>query len=169
MSASQSKQWKMSTDRPGGTEQASIKIGIGGYAVTTTGAELVTHGLGSCVGITLFDETAGVAGLIHIKRPSQNQETKGTEAWYADTGTELLATEMRAEGARLGRLNATIAGGSNMCDFSRTEKCIGERNVIQAVETLDELGVDIVGKDTGGTVARSLYFDGQTGSVVIKS
>lgn len=158
-----------STDSEQQRPQESLTIGIAEYQVTTTGAELSTHGLGSCVGVSLFDQRAGVAGLIHIKRPSQELNTHHAAAAFADSGIELLVEEMVVEGAVQRRLEAKMAGGSDICSFTRSEQSIGDRNVAQATATLDQLNIEIVEQDTGGDSARSLYFDGETGILRIKS
>lgn len=158
-----------STEDEQSATQESHSIGIAEYRVTTTGAELSTHGLGSCVGISLFDGRAGVAGLIHIKRPSQDRSNDPNTAAFADSGIELLVEEMVVEGAAKRRLEAKLAGGSDICSFSQSEQSIGDRNVIQATATLERLDIEIVEQDTGGESARSLYLDGETGMLRIKS
>jgi len=50
-----------------------VKVGVADYAVAESGAELVTSGLGSCVGIALVDTDAGVAGLAHAMLPEAGE------------------------------------------------------------------------------------------------
>jgi chemotaxis protein CheD len=73
-------------------------VSIGEYAVTDAGCELITYGLGSCLGVALFDSNAGVAGLAHVKRPSGSRR-QSDDAVFADTGIRVLYSEMQSQGA----------------------------------------------------------------------
>jgi len=155
------------SDAPGeASEPDRHRVGIAEYAVSTTGATLTTSGLGSCVGVALYDERAGVAGLVHVMLPSATGP--GEEpAKFADTGTMLLVDELERAGASRRRLVAKMAGGSDMLDFS-TGASIGDRNVQQVRRTLADCDVPIVGEDVGGEYGRSLRLDGDTGTLVIR-
>lgn len=59
-----------STDR---SSAERVKVGVADYAVAEAGAELMTSGLGSCVGIALVDTEAGVAGLAHAMLPDASE------------------------------------------------------------------------------------------------
>ena len=47
-------------------------VGIGEYRVARPPAVLVSLGLGSCVGVALYDPERKVGGLAHIMLPSSN-------------------------------------------------------------------------------------------------
>jgi chemotaxis protein CheD len=146
-----------------------IKVGIAEYEVTTDGAVLTTSGLGSCIGIALSDTETGVGGLVHVMLPSADDVEDGNAAKFADTGTELLVEEMTEAGADLARIEAKIAGGSDMLDFSESGSGIGDRNVTQVRESLGEYDIPIVGEDVGGDHGRSLRLESGTGDLVVKS
>lgn len=152
-----------------GSTEGRIVIGIADYAVTSAGATLTTNGLGSCLGIALFDRIAGVAGLIHIMRPSPREHEDTDAAKFADSGIELVIDAMERAGASQHRIEAKLAGGSDMKGFSATERSIGSRNVAQAETTLAELDVPITGRDVGGDHGRSLHFDGSSGTLTVES
>ena len=69
-------------------------IGIGEYAVTTNpDAEIVTHALGSCVAVCLWDPVTHVAGMLHFLLPDSklNAERAARQpGTFADTGIPLL-------------------------------------------------------------------------------
>ncbi|MFB6179276.1 MAG: chemotaxis protein CheD [Halorientalis sp.] len=150
-------------------QQQRLKVGIAEYEVTTAGADLTTSGLGSCLGIAMYDETAGVAGLVHIMLPSAAEVDDSNEAKFADTGIELLIDEMEQVGASTRRIEAKVAGGSDMLDFSENGSGIGVRNIEQVEETLSDLDIPIVSQDVGGDHGRSLKLDGSTGDLTVKS
>ena len=159
-------QTEQSDDEP---EPERVKVGIAEYEVTTDGAVLTTSGLGSCIGVALYDSMTETAGLVHVMLPAADEMEEGNAAKFADSGTELLIEEMEAAGATVDHMQAKIAGGSDMLDFSEGGSGIGDRNVDQVEETLGEYGIPIVGQDVGGDHGRSLRFEARTGDLVVKS
>ncbi len=157
------------------TEQASPpqperrKVGIAEYEVATDGAILTTSGLGSCIGVALHDPVTGVAGLAHVMMPAAEQVQGGNAAKFADTGTELLIDELTSAGADAASIEAKIAGGSDMLDFSDDGPAIGERNATAVRKTLEGRDVPIVAHDVGGDHGRSLRFESRTGVLEVKS
>lgn len=145
------------------------KVGIAEYEVTTNGAVLTTSGLGSCIGLALHDPAAGVSGLVHVMLPSADELAEGNAAKFADSGTELLLSELASAGADLDSTEAKLAGGSDMLDFSEEGEGIGERNAIVVRETLASHDVPVVAADVGGDHGRSLRLEAATGELVVKS
>ncbi|PSP85919.1 chemotaxis protein CheD [Halobacteriales archaeon QS_1_68_17] len=146
-----------------------IKVGIAEYEVTANGATLTTSGLGSCLGVAVYDEAACVGGLIHVMLPSAEEMTDANRAKFADTGLAALIETLEREGASRERMVAKMAGGSDMLDFSRNGTSIGSRNVEQVEETLAEFDIPIVGRDIGGEHGRSVRFRAGSGDMEIKS
>jgi len=150
-------------------EPERVKVGIAEYEVTADDAELTTSGLGSCVGVALYDTETGAAGLVHVMLPIAEEMDEGKAAKFADSGTQVLLDELRAIGANPATIRAKIAGGSDMLDFSENGSGIGVRNVEQTEETLESLGIPIVSRDVGGDHGRSLRLEGPSGELVVKS
>ncbi len=146
-----------------------IKVGIAEYDVTTDGAVLTTSGLGSCIGLALYDTATGAAGLVHVMLPSADEVEDSNAAKFADTGTELLVDELVDLGADTANMEAKIAGGSDMLDFSESGDGIGVRNAEKVRDTLAAHDVPIVGEDVGGDHGRSLRFEAATGDLIVKS
>lgn len=146
-----------------------IKVGIAEYDISTDGAELTTSGLGSCIGVALYDETAGISGLVHVMLPSSDEVKGGNPAKFADSGVKTLVETLEEKGADRSDLVAKIAGGSDMLDFSKNGSGIGTRNAAVVEETLSDLDIPVVGKDIGGDHGRSIRLKGDTGDLVIKS
>lgn len=157
------------TEQTQGSAPERIKVGIAEYEVATDGEELTTSGLGSCVGLALVDTQNAVAGLIHVMLPESAEMADGKPAKFADTGTELLIEEMTTVGASLEAMEAKLAGGSDMLDFSEGGSGIGERNVVQVRKSLEEFGIPITGEDVGGDHGRSLRLEPDSGELVVKS
>ncbi|MFB6129946.1 MAG: chemotaxis protein CheD [Salinigranum sp.] len=148
-----------------------VKVGIADSAVGDAHTTLVTSGLGSCVGIALYDSRAGVAGLVHAMLP-RAEDAHGpstNEAKYVDTGISALLAAMEVEGARVERTDAKLAGGSTMFEFTAGGGNIGGRNVEAAHRTLARVGIDVVAEDVGGSHGRSLELSGRTGELAVRS
>jgi len=146
-----------------------LKVGIAEYQVTTEPAVLTTSGLGSCIGIALYDEPTGAAGLVHVMLPTAEDVSGGNEAKFADTGVAALVEALVDAGASTRTMEAKIAGGSDMLDFSENGSSIGSRNLEQVRTTLEEYGIPIIGEDVGGDHGRSLRLESDTGDLVVKS
>ncbi|MFB6101862.1 MAG: chemotaxis protein CheD [Haloplanus sp.] len=149
-------------------DRSHQRVGIADFAVTSGGALLTTSGLGSCLGIGLYDEPAGVAGLAHVMLPTAPDDPPNV-AKFTDTGIEAVLRAMRDEGAHDADTRAKLAGGSAMFQFDSQEHSIGERNVETARAMLDRLDIPIVAEDIGGDSGRSLRFHGDDGTLVVKS
>lgn len=149
-----------------------IKIGMADLNVTKAPGILTTLGLGSCVGIALFDKKNKIAGLVHIMLPSSEEiKNNSNKAKFADTGIELLLEKMIALGADKKNVKAKIAGGSQMFSFNSNNDVlkIGERNVIATKKKLKELSIPIVSEDTGGNYGRTIELNSEDGSLLVKT
>ncbi|WP_415382769.1 chemotaxis protein CheD [Halosimplex sp. TS25] len=150
-------------------EPERIKVGIAESKVSHADAVLTTSGLGSCLGVAVYDDEADVAGLLHVMLPSIDEMEGKNEAKFADSGIRDLVDEMERLGAERERMEAKIAGGSDMLDFSESGSGIGVRNVERGRQTLAEFDIPIVGEDVGGDHGRSLRLETRTGDLIVKS
>jgi chemotaxis protein CheD len=91
-----------------------------------------------------------------------------TEAKYVDTAVPGLLRSMTEAGADSARLEARIAGGSAMFEFTAEKGGVGERNVAAAEAELAARRIPIVGRDVGGDYGRSLRLDTATGELTIR-
>lgn len=133
---------------------------------------IVTSGLGSCVGVTLYDEQRKVGGMAHVMLPEiPKNGKKGNPAKYADTALEKLLKEMKNMRARVKRLEAKIAGGAQMFDFSDTsdKMRIGARNIKAVKRELKERSIPLRGEEVGEDYGRTMELHLDTGKVVIKT
>lgn len=149
-----------------------IHVGIGEYRVARNPGRLVTLGLGSCVGIGMWDPVTKTGGLLHIMLPNSEDFTKLTKREkYADLGIPMMLHEMLKLGARRGGIVAKLAGGAQM--FSGLNKKqlfnIGERNIKASHRILKELNIPVAGEDVGGNRGRTMYLDLSNGQVLIKT
>ena len=149
-----------------------IKVGMADLQCSQHPSILTTLGLGSCVGIALFDPKTKIIGLAHIMLPSSLQARNNLNvAKFADTGIVTLIENMVKMGAIRNNLVAKIAGGSQMFAFSEASDMmrIGTRNVISTKEKLEELKIPILSEDTGGSYGRTIELNSNDGKLLIKT
>lgn len=150
----------------------TIKVGMADLKVVRTPDLLTTLGLGSCVGIGLYDKINKIAGLAHIMLPSSKEiKNNSSKAKFADTGIEELIELMLKMGANKNNMVAKIAGGSQMFNFNSNNDIlrIGERNVKATKEKLMELNIRIIAEDTGGNFGRTIVLSSNDGSLYIRT
>ena len=133
---------------------------------------LTTLGLGSCVGICLFDPIKKIIGMAHIMLPSITQSKNKTNlAKFADTAVERLIEDMIRLGACKDDIRAKLAGGAQMFSFTSKNDImrIGERNVIASKHILKEKGIEIVAEDVGGNYGRTINLHSDNGVLTVKT
>lgn len=149
-----------------------VKVGMADLKVVSYPDSLTTLGLGSCIGICLYDPTTKVTGMAHIMLPS-SQAIKANEnvAKFADTAIAKLIEEMEKKGAKKTRFFAKIAGGAQMFTFSSggDNMRIGERNADAVRSILRSLSIPIKVDETGGNFGRTIEFYSEDARLVIKS
>src|SRR5690554_6000925 len=107
-----------------------IKVGMASLKASLHPSVLVTLGLGSCVGVALYDPHSRVVGLAHVMLPSSLQSRKRDNiAKFADTAVDKLVHDMIELGACRERIFAKLAGGAQMFTFFSSNEVmrIGER------------------------------------------
>ncbi|MGM0880855.1 MAG: chemotaxis protein CheD [Bacillota bacterium] len=154
-------------------QQNLVKVGMADLNIATDGAILKTTGLGSCVGLTLYDPIRKIAGMAHVMLPSSDiaREPKMNLAKYADTAIPELLDRMIAAGAYVERIKAKMAGGAQMFAMSGQSDSlrIGPRNVESCTEMLNKFKIPIISQDTGGSFGRTVEFDSNSGMLSIRS
>jgi chemotaxis protein CheD len=150
-----------------------VKVAMADLNVVHLTGILKTTGLGSCVGVTLYDSRAKVAGMAHVMLPSSEIAKEGTlnVAKYADTAIPDMIEKMKALGASVSRLEAKMAGGAQMFAFSGQSDTmrIGPRNAESCKEMLKKFDIPLKGEDTGGSYGRTIEFNCETGILLIRS
>lgn len=144
---------------------ADLNIGKGTNVLTTVG-------LGSCIGLTLYDPVTKIGGLVHYMLPDSKAVSNNSNiAKFCDTGVQELLKRVTMAGANRGRLVAKIAGGAKM--FAVTQESsvgsVGERNALAAKQILCQLNIRLVAEDTGLNFGRTVELHCDTGDFYIKA
>lgn len=151
------------------TEQ--VKVGIADLNVVVSPQSIMTIGLGSCIGIALYDKNLKIAGLAHIMLPDSTQfNNVSVPMKFADLAIPLLIKEMEKRGSSVKSLIAKIAGGASMFNFSDKNivSDIGKRNAIAVKEKLNEIGIKVIAEEIGGNKGRTMIVDSNDGKVTIR-
>jgi len=150
-----------------------IVVGIGEFAVSNDqDSVIVTHALGSCVAVCLWDPHARVAGLIHVLLPDSriNPERAGVQpAAFADTGIPLLFQTAYGYGVQKQRCQVRLIGGADIAGFGAGLTAVGKRNILAARGLLWKNGVMLKGEAVGGRDPRNVLIDAGDGRVQVTS
>lgn len=149
-----------------------IRVGMADMKIGYPPERLITIGLGSCVGVVIYDKYFSIAGMVHIMLPKSKDDMSGQNIWkFADTGVNSLLFNLTERGIKKENLISKIAGGAQMFALKSDNDIlkIGERNV-EAVKTiLDYLKIKIVAEDIGGNYGRTIEFDIEHGTLRVKT
>ena len=151
---------------------ATVKVGMADLNICRAPDMITTLGLGSCIGIAVYDSVTKIGGLAHIMLPDSTQMRNNLNiAKFADTGIEELVRRMVAAGANKRRLVAKIAGGARMFEVKGMSGIgnVGERNAIASRKKLKQLGIPLVAEDTGLKFGRTVELYPETGEFYIKA
>ncbi len=145
-------------------------IGIADMKMAKGEGMLVTYALGSCIGICLHDPVLKLGALVHIMLPVNMEAGRKTPMKYADTGIRETLRLMESKGAKRNRITAKIAGGAKMFEVgSSSLGNIGQRNIESVHMNLKKEGIRLLKEDVGGSVARTLLFDVNSGLGCVRS
>ena len=148
-----------------------VKVGIGDLNLVKSPDKIMTIGLGSCIGIMLYNKKTLVAGLAHIMLPDSTQFKKiDNPLKFPDLAIPILVDKMIKAGCRKSNMTAKIAGGASMFAFSDKSMIsdIGTRNGEAVKKILKEMSIPILAEHLGGNKGRTMIVDSLTGNVTLK-
>ena len=151
-----------------------IRIGIAEFKIAKAPVSLISTGLGSCLGVCLWDPLRKIGGVVHIMLPNSKAARSGqlhNPAKYADTGIQILRAELIKNGAKDYRLVAKIAGGAQMFSFQHLQLAsgIGEQNIKAVKKVLEDHKIKLLAEDVGGNHGRTIEFFTKDGQLLIRS
>lgn len=150
-----------------------VKVGIADLNVVKAPHSIRTSGLGSCVGVIVYDLSQKIAGMAHVMLPDSSLAKVGNLniAKYADTAIDDLIDRLLKTGVNKYALKAKLAGGAQMFQFTSGSDImrIGPRNVEAVKKKLEEYRIPIVSEDVGGSSGRTIEFDPDSGMLNIRT
>ena len=153
---------------------AKLVVGIGELAVSQAPDDvIVTHALGSCIAVCLWDPAVRVAGLLHFLLPeaSLNMErARKQPATFADSGIALLFQTAYTRGVDKKRCVVRLVGGAEVAGLQGVAALnVGQRNLSSARYILSQNGVLVSAESTGGTIPRTVNLRASDGVVEVSS
>lgn len=153
--------------------EKDVRVGIADLNLVLPPDTIMTIGLGSCIGISIYDKELKIAGLAHIMLPDSTQfKVVSNPFKFADLAIPILLQKMLEKGSIKRNLIAKIVGGASMFNFSDAKiiSDIGKRNVESVKDVLNNReGIKIVAEETGGKKGRTMIVDPENGEVTIKT
>lgn len=152
--------------------RTGIVIGVADMQIgAAADRQLVTYALGSCIGLTAYDATARVGGLLHFMLPQPSARTEAEQLkqfMYATTGIPMMVRKLQERGAMTGRLVLCAAGGAEILEGAAS-MAIGKRNRTMMRKVLWKMNLSLAAEDTGGSLARTMTLDLASGVVGVRA
>ncbi len=139
-------------------------VSSGSFEVGRTQPRLLQAFLGTCVGVVVFDTTAGVGGLIHLLLSEPiSLGSMGSPEKYATTGMPLFLKQLINLGATRDNMQAVVAGGALVGPLTPQDMSldVGGRTAEKVLAALDGEGIAVVQSETGGFFTCSIELDMQ--------
>lgn len=131
------------------------------------GAISISTVLGSCIAVCLYDKKLRIGGMNHYLLPFWNGN--GLQSLkFGNISIPKLIDEMLEKGANIRNMEAKIFGGATINISSCNAIMVGEKNILVAREVLNDYGIKIVAEDVGGNQGRKIFFNIETGKVLLK-
>jgi len=148
-------------------DKAPVMIGIGEYHV---GCEpMMAIGLGSCIGLVIYDRERHTGAMVHIMLPGSSGRSD-RPGKYADTAVPLLLKQLYMSGSRKTALVIKMAGGACMFEYFGNNLNIGERNAEKVRAILAENHLSLAAEEVGGRIGRTVsFFPAEGGKVTVRS
>jgi chemotaxis protein CheD len=150
----------------------NLIVGVADMKVSNDrGAILITHSLGSCIGVAIYDPVVKVAGLLHYMLPESSLDgikAKNNPYMFGDTGIPLLFREAYKLGVKKSRLTVMVVGGAQILDQKGLFN-IGKRNYTLLRKMFWKNNVMTDFEDVGGNVNRTFKLEVESGQAWLKT
>lgn len=148
-----------------------IRVGIADLKISQAPDILVAYGLGSCLGISIYDHVGKVGGLVHVLLPSARYGAESIQPGkFVETAVPQMVARLLAAGASVDHMVAKIAGGAQMFDLTPGVPGggIGQRNIEMAHSILSDVGIPLAGEAVGGNFGRTMELDLSSGEITVR-
>jgi len=137
----------------------SIAVGLAEIKISRNIDDvIVAFGLGSCLGIGVYDPVLKLGGMLHAVLPKNTDANDKFSPKYVDSGIIGLLELLTKEGLNKSRMIVKMAGGANMLNIGGTSTPfdIGSRNIETAHAAFKNLGIKLASEEVGGQTGRTL-------------
>jgi chemotaxis protein CheD len=149
-----------------------VRVGMADYKLCRPPQKISTLGLGSCLGVVLYDKTTQICGMAHVMLPDSKKISQNNNRLkFVDTCLNDMYHELVRKHVNPQNLVAKIAGGAKMFSYRSSNDFlnIGEQNVAAAHELLKKWSIPILSEDVGDSYGRTIVFNPENGQLLVKS
>jgi chemotaxis protein CheD len=153
-------------------ESTLIEVQMGKMELAQAPERLITRGLGSCLGITIYDTVKKIGAMVHPMLPDMDKsKIKSNPSRFVNSGIHLALQELEKKGCFRSRLEVKMFGGAHMFSFINTDSAlnVGQKNIEMAHAIFKELNIKIQAEEVGGTFGRTIELDTESGKVLVKT
>ena len=146
-------------------------VAVGDMKIGQQSDTIVTHALGSCLGLMVYDPVAKIGGLLHAMLPLSKINPGKAAAnpyMFVDTGVPALFKALYDIGGQKSRMIVKAAGCGNPLGKNEMFK-IGERNYTVLKKLLWKNNILLESEDIGGAKSRTVHFNIADGQTIISS
>lgn len=150
---------------------ANINVGLGEIKIAQQSKDvLMAPGLGSCVGVLLYDPIDSIAAMAHVVLPESKDDNPILPGKYANTGIPALLKTILDKGAKKNNIKTYISGGAQMFSFDKGSNVlnIGTRNILAVKNALAKEGLKILNSHTGGNKGRTFKINMSDKKITVK-
>ena len=142
-------------------------VGVADMKISNRPGDLiVTHALGSCLGVAVYDPVAKVGGILHVMMPASQinpEKAQQQPLMFVDTALPVFFKSIYRLGGVKKRLEVRVAGGANVQSTAADRFAIGKRNYNMLKKMFWKNGVLITAEDVGGNKARTMFLNLEDG------
>ena len=148
----------------------SLSVGLGELVISHDPEDvLVAYGLGSCVGIAMYNPVTKTGGLLHAVLPENFDNGNDSPTKFVNTGIPVLLEKIKSNGST-NNLLIYMAGGANMLINTQLSKTfdIGTRNVASAVQVFEKMNLKLRNSELGGNIGRTVRLYIASGHMTVR-
>ena len=153
-------------------ESTLIEVQMGKMELAQSPERLITRGLGSCLGITIYDTLKKIGAMVHPMLPDiSKSKITSNPSRFVNSGINLALQELEKKGCFRSRLEVKMFGGAHMFSFINADSAlnVGQKNIEMAHAIFKELNIKILVEEVGGTFGRTIELDTDSGKVLVKT
>ena len=126
-------------------------------------------GIGTCLGIFMYDLNRGKYMLAHCMLPEMLANEKNPKTIsvgkYTDIAIRTMMNRLLSEGSKKADIKVKMAGGAQIFNDLMN---IGVRNIETAHRILNEVGIKLIAEDVGGKTGRSITSFCSNGTLLLR-
>lgn len=149
----------------------SLSVGLGELVVSHDPEDvLVAYGLGSCVGIGMYNPITRTGGLLHAVLPEMFNSNNDSATKFVNTGIPILFDKLNINGTDPQKIHIYMAGGANMLINTQigTTFDIGTRNVTAALQIFEKMKLKLINSEVGGNNGRTVRMYISSGRMTVR-